>query len=115
MPSHVCTTCGYRGAPERIVPGSLLVGCALLFFFLIPGIIYGLWQQSAVYQGCPKCKGRAMIPIDAPFARQFMASARAAQGAGASMCPSCATPVPESARFCNQCGAALGDTPEARA
>lgn len=102
--THVCTTCGYRGAPVRVVPGSTALGCVLLLFFLIPGLIYAVWQQTAVYQGCPKCKGRAMIPIDTPQAQQFLAPVRDERP-----CPACAEPILASARKCKHCGTELGE------
>jgi predicted RNA-binding Zn-ribbon protein involved in translation (DUF1610 family) len=100
--THVCTTCGYRGVPERIVPGSNAVGCLLLLLLVIPGLIYAVWQQTAVYQGCPKCKGKAMIPIDTPHAQQFLGAARDERP-----CPACAEPILMAAKKCKHCGTEL--------
>ena|SRR3989304_690083 len=97
--SHVCTTCGYQGSPERIVPGSNALGCLLLILFIIPGLIYAIWQQTATYQGCPKCKGRAMIPSDSPQARQLQSSKREEKP-----CPACAEPILIAAKKCKHCG-----------
>lgn len=51
-----CPNCGYEGEGKTAYKGSILVGCVLLFFFIIPGLIYALWQSSTGHPSCPQCK-----------------------------------------------------------
>ncbi len=56
MPLNIrCPNCNYEGPGKIRYKGSVLVGCALLFFFIIPGLIYALWQSSTGHASCPQC------------------------------------------------------------
>lgn len=68
-----CTTCGSVGWPKRVTPGSFLVALVLLLFFLLPGIIYILWQLTSRYDACRSCGGRAVVPLDTPVATRALA------------------------------------------
>jgi hypothetical protein len=46
--------CGYQGPPKQVARGSIGVGCLLMFFFIIPGIIYFMLKSGYRYL-CPKC------------------------------------------------------------
>jgi hypothetical protein len=46
--------CHYEGPPRKVARGSVLVGIVLLFFFLLPGILYLIFMQGYRYY-CPKC------------------------------------------------------------
>ncbi len=71
----LCTNCGYLGRATRIVPGSNVLGIFLLFFFILPGLIYAVWQQINSGQGCPVCKHTdSIIPESSPRAKQMIAS-----------------------------------------
>lgn len=69
----LCTNCGYTGPSVRVVPGSNAVGCLLLILFVIPGLIYAVWQQTQSGPGCPSCKQRTLIPIGSPQAQEILA------------------------------------------
>lgn len=69
----LCTNCGYTGPTQKIVPGSNLVGCFLICLFVVPGLIYAVWQQINSGPGCPQCKRRdAVIPLNSPRAKQII-------------------------------------------
>jgi hypothetical protein len=46
--------CGYRGPAQATARGSMLVGCLLMFFFFLPGLIYFIFMQGYRYT-CPRC------------------------------------------------------------
>lgn len=71
----LCTNCGFSGPTTRVVPGSTALGCLLLLLFVLPGLIYAVWQQINSGPGCPNC-GRidTVIPIDSPRAKEILAS-----------------------------------------
>jgi hypothetical protein len=81
--NHLCRNCGYTGPSMRIVPGSNALGIVLLLVFILPGLIYAVWQQINSGPGCPQCKRiNALIPIDSPRAKEILAAR--ASGAPAS-------------------------------
>ena len=47
--------CHYEGRPKRQARGLLLVGLWLCGFFLLPGILYFLFNSGFRYF-CPRCK-----------------------------------------------------------
>jgi predicted RNA-binding Zn-ribbon protein involved in translation (DUF1610 family) len=47
-------SCGYQGPPKRVARGSALVGCVLLLFFIVPGILYFMFKSGYRYI-CPRC------------------------------------------------------------
>lgn len=73
MRDKICTRCGYVGKPYRSEPGvvEILLVFLLLFFFLIPGIIY-IVVLARGQRLCPKCKTAAMIPTDTPLAQKLV-------------------------------------------
>ena len=40
----VCTRCGTIGRPKRYTPGTFGMELLLFLFFIIPGLIYGIWR-----------------------------------------------------------------------
>ena len=46
--------CGYKGEPKRDPRGSMVIGCLLALFFLLPGILYFIFKGGYRYI-CPKC------------------------------------------------------------
>ena len=55
-PGMICpnVNCGYRGDPKKKARGSLIVGCVLCLFFLLPGLIYFMLRSGYRYL-CPQC------------------------------------------------------------
>ncbi|MBX9722919.1 MAG: zinc ribbon domain-containing protein [Candidatus Obscuribacterales bacterium] len=70
----VCSDCGYAGRSISKQRGNFLIGFVLLFFWLLPGIIYFIWMFFAVEQVCPRCKGKRMIPSTSAVAQQMIRS-----------------------------------------
>ncbi|MBI2839651.1 MAG: hypothetical protein HYX75_15170 [Acidobacteria bacterium] len=56
MKTIICPNpnCGYRGTPRREARGSALLGCFLMFLFLLPGIFYFMLKSGWRYY-CPRC------------------------------------------------------------
>jgi predicted RNA-binding Zn-ribbon protein involved in translation (DUF1610 family) len=46
--------CGYQGPPKRVARGNTAVGCLLLLFFIVPGILYFMFKSGYRYI-CPRC------------------------------------------------------------
>jgi hypothetical protein len=55
-PHIICPnpSCGYVGPGRKIPKGSLTAGCLLMFFFLLPGLLY-LMFTSGYHIVCPRC------------------------------------------------------------
>jgi len=56
-----CPNCGYEGKGKITYKGSTAVGCVLLLFFVIPGLIYAVWQSSTRHASCPQCKWENVV------------------------------------------------------
>jgi len=110
-PTHLCKNCGNQVRP---VVSSKLNGCfliVLLFFFIIPGVLYFFWAGTQKVMTCPKCKAQnAMVPLNSPEAQRILgAPTPASQSAPASSrversCPWCAEPILIAAKVCKHCG-----------
>jgi len=100
----VCTRCGTIGWPKRYTPGNFATELLLFLFFIIPGLIYGVWRLAARKDVCPACLSDALVPIDSPAGRA-LASRIQPQTVGP-FCGGCGAPV--QGRFCASCGTATG-------
>jgi hypothetical protein len=65
----ICTRCGTIGRPKRHTPGSLALELFLFLFFIIPGLLYGVWRLSARKWVCAACQADTLVPIDSPRGR----------------------------------------------
>ena len=65
-----CPNCGSIG--KGTVRGSISITVLLLFFFIVPGIIYELWRESGGRKKCKSCAAFGMIPVDSPNAKKLM-------------------------------------------
>lgn len=72
MPRSVCMQCGYHGKAKNATKGSLIIEIVLWLCFLLPGLIYSLWRQSAYRKVCPKCGSEQMVPDNTPMARKML-------------------------------------------
>lgn len=69
----LCTRCGTVGEQEYITHGSPAVILLLLFFFIVPGVLYWLYCKSQDYWGCPRCFSGEIIPLNCPRAASILA------------------------------------------
>jgi hypothetical protein len=69
---YVCTNCGYRGFPKKVVKGSFIIEVILWLAFFIPGLIYSIWRLTSKYNACPKCLQPTMIPTDTPIGQKLI-------------------------------------------
>ena len=89
----VCTQCGHVGEQKRTARGSWLAevfvwgsavlgivltlvsglfGLLFLPLFILPFLIYTIWQSVTEYDVCPWCNHSTMIPVDSPEGRRFL-------------------------------------------
>jgi hypothetical protein len=72
-PRFVCIVCGSTfDRAERITKGSFLIEVLLWLFFIIPGIIYGIWRLSSRYDACPACGASNFVPTDTPMGQKLL-------------------------------------------
>lgn len=69
--SYVCSTCGFHGHVELKKPSAAL-GVFLLLLYIIPGLIYFAWRETAGKRKCPMCQGEQLIPDDSPMAQKIL-------------------------------------------
>jgi hypothetical protein len=112
-----CTKCGHVGVPNivevREISTALLI--VLLFFGIIPGLIYLIIGGSTQpYYECTQCRGRlCLIPSDSPVAQSALGTRpqapalSAATGNAAKFCSSCGTALVTGSRICGSCGQAI--------
>ena len=108
----VCTHCGTIGWPKRYTPGSFGTELLLFLFFIIPGLIYGIWRIAARKDVCAACLSDALVPIGSPAGRAMTSRTQARMSASGSApiapalkrCPDCAEDVRAEARKCRFCG-----------
>ncbi|MEI6492053.1 MAG: DUF4339 domain-containing protein [Verrucomicrobiota bacterium] len=48
------THCHYCGPPKKVARGSAILGILLMFFFVLPGVLYLMFMSGYNYV-CPKC------------------------------------------------------------
>jgi predicted RNA-binding Zn-ribbon protein involved in translation (DUF1610 family) len=112
--TYVCTQCGFVGLPNWKVPGSTAITFILLWFFIIPAVIYSIWRNSNRFPACPQCGApRSMIPSDSQMGKQYLPQPAGSIVASGSTpvasrqehpCPWCAEPILLQAKICKHCG-----------
>jgi len=102
----VCTRCGTIGWPKRHVPGTFVTELLLFLFFIVPGLIYGIWRLAATKNVCAACLADALVPLDSTTGRAIANRAQPAMHTSGSFCGDCGAKV--EGRFCAVCGAATG-------
>ena len=88
LPPQYCTACGATGAPIVRMKGSDGAFLLLIFFFLLPGIIYAIWRNSTRQIVCSRCGHASMIPLDSPLAQRRPHTCQ-----GERFCTICGTPM----------------------
>jgi len=62
----ICPHCGSEGMPKVEMPGSALVQFCLVLTFVVPGVFYALWRESAKKRVCPVCGATGVVPSSSP-------------------------------------------------
>lgn len=106
-PTHLCRNCGNQVRPSvsSKVNGCFLI--VLLFFFLVPGILYLVWAGTQRIYSCPKCGLQdTLIPLGAPEAQRLLSqkAIELSDGRAERACPWCAEPILVAAKVCKHCG-----------
>lgn len=68
----ICANCGSMGYPKDVHDGNNCLGCILLFFFLLPGLIYFIWDHTTKRKTCDSCGSSDMIKIATPRGRELI-------------------------------------------
>lgn len=68
----ICAQCGTVGNPERFTRGSIWITLFLFLCGVLPGILYAVWRWTSEYDGCSKCGGPNLLPMDSPVGRKMM-------------------------------------------
>ncbi len=119
-PTHLCKNCGNVVRPHvsSKVNGCFLI--VLLFFFVIPGILYWVWAGSQTVYSCPECKAQnCLVPLDSPEAQRVGVAvgpdAQTQSGRIERSCPWCAELILAAAQVCKHCGREVEPLPESEA
>ena len=68
----ICETCGYVGAPKNYQKGNDFLGCILGLLFLLPGLIYMIWNSGTRHKGCASCKSSSIVTLNSPKGQMLM-------------------------------------------
>jgi hypothetical protein len=58
-----CTRCQSVGLKTYVRSGNPRMGMLLLFFFVVPGVLYFLWYLASGHWGCNTCGSRKVVPM----------------------------------------------------
>jgi hypothetical protein len=100
-----------HGENVREISTGLLI--VLLFFGIVPGLIYLIMGGSTQpYYECIQCRGRlCLIPADSPVAQSALGNRTQAPalsaGTAGKFCSSCGTSLAAGSGFCSSCGQAV--------
>lgn len=115
-----CIACGHVGATK--LRGNIFITIILLFFWIIPGIMYMAWRRGgSVCSACGSNNVKLFIPIQkVPMQKQptpiivrdaFQNNANHLSNMDGDVelksCPFCAEPIRISAIKCKHCGSML--------
>lgn len=70
--AKVCPRCGWYGYPETKSGGSGCVLVALLFFFIVPGLIYLVWMLSSSRAVCSGCGSAELVEPGSPVGMDLL-------------------------------------------
>lgn len=70
----VCTTCGTMfNRPKIVKPGHWLITVVLVFFYIIPAVIFEVWRTAKERKCCPSCGAATVIPSASTFGQRIVA------------------------------------------
>lgn len=61
QPIRFCTTCGFEGKVNKVIPGSGWIELVLWLLLLLPGVIYSTWRIIRRTQHCPDCGSTELV------------------------------------------------------
>lgn len=67
-----CTSCGNVGPPTRSLRGNSFITFLLIWFMIIPAIVYSFWRHSGPNDRCATCGKATMIPLTSPIAQKAL-------------------------------------------
>lgn len=70
--SKICTQCGAVNNIKYKEEGSEAVGCVLLCFLIIPGLLYLIMKRFTRYAVCGSCGANALVGGDTPVGRELL-------------------------------------------
>jgi DNA-directed RNA polymerase subunit RPC12/RpoP len=95
-----CVACGHVGATK--LRGSIFITIILLFFYIIPGIIYMIWRRGG--RGCSAC-GSSNVKLYNPQAKNQQHQPQIQHSNVQQIqCPDCRELIRYDARKCKHCG-----------
>lgn len=115
-----CIACGHVGATK--LRGSTFITIILLFFYIIPGIIYMAWRRGGgVCSACGSSNVKLFIPtqrvttskqpspiiVRDSFQNNSEHQPKIESSAELKSCPFCAEPIRKTAIKCKHCGSML--------
>jgi hypothetical protein len=59
-----CTRCQSVGLDRYVHSGSARLGVLLLFFGVLPGVLYFLWFLVEGHRGCSTCGSRDVVSME---------------------------------------------------
>jgi len=72
-PGHICPNCHSIIKPREVESGSGWITLLLLFFFVVPAIIYSFWRSSTRKNTCPTCGAPNPVPLSTPAGQAIAA------------------------------------------
>ena len=72
LPEMYCTSCGNVAPATRSLRGNSFITFLLIWFMLIPAIVYSIWRHSGPYDHCAACGKATMIPLTSPIAQKAL-------------------------------------------
>lgn len=68
---RICPNCGNIGCGKKVSKGS---GCILLILFccfIVPAIIYLIWDHKSKHEVCRSCGFTPLVPLNSPRGREL--------------------------------------------
>lgn len=68
----ICANCGHIGGAQKYQKGSDWFACVLALAFILPGLIYFMWNAGTKYKGCASCCSKDIVRVDSPKGQMLM-------------------------------------------
>lgn len=69
IPTRICANCGTASAAPTM-PGNGWIE-AILWMYIVPGLIYSIWRRSRKSTVCPACNSKNTVPLDTPAGKRL--------------------------------------------